>query len=546
MNSAADQSHGMKTPSSSEPLVGDLLRNIKVVRQDLDNALNDNGELIFLLEQSRSGMVAYRRSWRAMLNLMEDAVEARNKVEAVNESLNQSKKELETRVRDRTAELTSALAELKREAAERIELTRKLVSVQEDERSRTARDLHDQTSQLLAGLSLVLKSVMGEGNLSETSMQKLLYVKSITDELARQVHSLAVRLRPTALDDFGWRPALDQLISEWKPHVGFHIDFQTIGHVPERFSRETDTVIYRVVQEALTNIAKHAHAKQVNVIMSANEQEVKVCIEDDGIGFDRSMTSPSNLGLKGMHERVLLAGGNLEINSQSGMGSAVIAILPLNERVDHNAKSPTVPVDDHPVMRSGLRLLLDTQSDMEVVGDTDNGKEAVQQVADTSPDVVIMDVSLPGLNGIDATKNIHQASPAIKILALTAYEDRGYYQQMRKAGASGFVLKRSAADDLVDAVRQVARGETYVDPALFQSEQHLRDSTETTELLSKRELEVLKRIALGEAVKNVAVALELGMRTVETYKARAMEKLGLNNRADLIRFAQQNGWFSQS
>lgn len=202
--------------------------------------------------------------------------------------------------------------------------------------------------------------------------------------------------------------------------------------------------------------------------------------------------------------------------------------------------------DDHPLLRSGLRSLLDAQPDMSVVGEAMDGETAVREVEALRPDVVVMDVSMPGLGGAEATERLRASAPEVAVLALTAHEQQGYLRRMMAAGARGFVVKRSAADDLVRAIRVVASGRTYIDPAVAE---HLvaviRDDTEVPSgELSDRESEVLRCVARGDAAKEIATRLDVGVRTVETYKVRGMKKLGLKTRAELVRHAVREGWFA--
>ncbi len=202
--------------------------------------------------------------------------------------------------------------------------------------------------------------------------------------------------------------------------------------------------------------------------------------------------------------------------------------------------------DDHPVVRNGLRGLIDAEPDMVVVGEAFDGEAAVRAAAKLSPDVVVMDVSMPGVGGGEATVRIRRDCPGVRVLALTAHEDRGYLKQLLAAGASGYVLKRAAAADLVRAVRAVAAGETYLDPAIAgQVVAELTGPRAGPAVeLSDREAEVLRRVARGELVKQVAAALGIEGRTVETYKARAMEKLGLKTRVDVVKYAAEYGWLT--
>lgn len=206
--------------------------------------------------------------------------------------------------------------------------------------------------------------------------------------------------------------------------------------------------------------------------------------------------------------------------------------------------------DDHGVVRESLRALLAAHSGIEVVGEAADGAGAVDGAAALKPDVVVMDVAMPGLNGAKATERLKKACPAVKVLALTAHEDRAYLRQLLDAGASGYVLKRAAAGDLVRAIRVVGAGGFYLDPALaahvargFVSAAAARGALAGTEL-SDREEEVVRLIAEGFGNKQIAARLTLSVKTVETYKARSLEKLGLRDRIDLVRYARQQGWLA--
>jgi DNA-binding NarL/FixJ family response regulator len=200
--------------------------------------------------------------------------------------------------------------------------------------------------------------------------------------------------------------------------------------------------------------------------------------------------------------------------------------------------------DDHPIVRGGLRTLIDAQPDMEVVGEAYDGAGSVRGARDLRPDVLVMDVSMPGLGGAPATEEVCRDCPGVKVLALTAHEDRGYLQQMLRAGASGYVVKRVAADELVRAIRAVAAGGTYLDPSV--AGQLVPDpdpgGNSAAAELSDREADVTRMIAQGHPIKQIAARLGVSGRTVETYKARAMEKLGLKTRSDLVRYALRRGW----
>lgn len=217
--------------------------------------------------------------------------------------------------------------------------------------------------------------------------------------------------------------------------------------------------------------------------------------------------------------------------------------------------------DDHTIVRDGLKTLINAQPDMSVIGEADDGKMAWERLRTLQPpqgvgvDVVVMDVSMPNWNGAEATARVKESWPETRILALSMHEDKSYLRSLLEAGASGYVLKRSAADDLIRAIRIVASGGTYLDPALAATvaEALVRGNTTMGRPLrgeiegaplSEREEEVLRLIAQGFTNKEIGAKIFLSVKTVETYKARSMEKLGLNSRADIIRFAVARGWLN--
>jgi len=212
------------------------------------------------------------------------------------------------------------------------------------------------------------------------------------------------------------------------------------------------------------------------------------------------------------------------------------------------AKLQIYLADDHVVVREGLKALINAQPDMVVIGEAGDGQTAWQQAQACQPDVVIMDITMPGLNGVEATAALKRASPDIKVLALSVHDDTSYLRQLLAAGAAGYILKHAAADDLIQAIRQVAGGGIYLDPALAGHvvAGYVRVPAAATALLgsalSERETEVVQRIAQGYTNKEIAAQLNLSVKTVETYRARALEKLGLDSRAALVRYALSHGW----
>jgi DNA-binding NarL/FixJ family response regulator len=204
--------------------------------------------------------------------------------------------------------------------------------------------------------------------------------------------------------------------------------------------------------------------------------------------------------------------------------------------------------DDHAVVRSGLRMLLQAQPDMIIVGEAETGQEAIHRVAELSPDVVLMDIEMPGMNGIEATRRIKANAPAAAVLALTMYEDDQYFFEMLRAGASGYVPKRAAPDELVSAIRAVSRGEVFLYPSLAGRlvQDYLRrgpagEGEPPGDELTPREQEVLTLIAQGFSNNEIADQLVISAKTVDRHRENIMRKLNLHNRVDLVKYALRKG-----
>lgn len=199
--------------------------------------------------------------------------------------------------------------------------------------------------------------------------------------------------------------------------------------------------------------------------------------------------------------------------------------------------------DDHAVVRQGFKMILAAQADMEIVGEAGNGREALDLAGQLQPDVIVMDVAMPELNGIEATRRVAGLSPRSRVLALSMHKDSVYVREILRAGARGYLLKDAIASDLLAAVRAVARGEGYLSPGVSDAvlNDYRRHVTDPIDLLSSREREVLQMIAEGKTNKEIATVLNLSVYTVDAHRGRIMEKLNLHSVTDLVRFAVRCG-----
>jgi len=207
--------------------------------------------------------------------------------------------------------------------------------------------------------------------------------------------------------------------------------------------------------------------------------------------------------------------------------------------------------EDHLTVREGIKLLVNAQPDMEVIGEAPDGEIAIRMAQELAPDLVVMDISMPNLNGLRATKRLRAISHSIKILTLTRHTDDGYLQQLISAGSNGYVLKQSAPTELVNAIRSVASGNAYIDPSLtrkvmggYANRTALRG--EGTSELTDRENEVLRLIAFGYSNKEIAGRVDLSVKTIEAHKSNAMRKLNITSRIDIVRYAILQDWLQDN
>jgi two-component system response regulator NreC len=209
-------------------------------------------------------------------------------------------------------------------------------------------------------------------------------------------------------------------------------------------------------------------------------------------------------------------------------------------------KIRVVLAEDHETVRQGLVALLGTKDDIEVVADAPNGRVAVERIRQLKPDIAVLDLSMPDMNGLSATRAIKETMPKVEVIALTRHADDAYVQELLSAGVSGYVLKQSPFEELLKAIRTVAKGERYLDGSLVTRNTKAYLSRYSTERsrppITDREASVLRLMSIGHSNKEIASALEIAVKTVEVHKANAMRKLDLRGRIDVVRYAVLNGW----
>lgn len=245
------------------------------------------------------------------------------------ETVSRAHAELERRIAERTAELAASNEALAAEIVARNDLQRRLALAREDEQRRTARDLHDQVGQTLSALMLAIKAACELQAIPAAAISRLEDALRLAEVLGRDVHEIATRLRPAVLDAFGLHAALRQLLAEWSARCAVSVDFEAEWLRERRFPAEIETALFRVVQEALTNVARHAQATHVSVVVEHDRGQLIAVVEDDGTGFSVDSVEPGRSGLVGMRERVTLVGGTLDFESEPAGGTTVIVTIPI-------------------------------------------------------------------------------------------------------------------------------------------------------------------------------------------------------------------------
>jgi DNA-binding NarL/FixJ family response regulator len=209
--------------------------------------------------------------------------------------------------------------------------------------------------------------------------------------------------------------------------------------------------------------------------------------------------------------------------------------------------------EDHETVREGVKLIVERQDDMEVVGEAGDGRAAIEMARELKPDIVLMDISMPKLNGLKAAAKLKRVAPEIKILTLTRHTDTAYLNELLQAGVSGYVLKQSAPDELIRAIRAVVNGGSYLDPAItgkvftgFVERQNKLRGDVSGQSLTERESEIFRHIALGYSNQEIAEKLNISVKTVEAHKANCLKKLNMHSRKDIIRYAILQGWMQEN
>lgn len=371
-------------------------------------------------------------------------------------------------------------------------LSARILQLQDQERRRIARDLHDITGQELAAVIMSLNQLGGRlgdsaGNEQQILGEAIALVRKIEDE----IRTLSYVLHPPLLDEFGLRSALSWYAEGFTKRSGIEVRLDASRHLP-RLSTEKETALFRVVQESLTNVLRHSSSSKAVIRLRSRDGKMRLSVEDEGRGIGReALTKISDgtvagVGTQGMRERLQQLGGSLTFRTRA-KGAQVVAAVPLDPTGTTVAEGESIAVetggsqtanqkpssarstkriliaDDHDVTRQGIRSLLKEEADLEICGEAANGIDAVAKARELDPDLIIMDISMPGASGFAAATNLRESGSLCKILFFTTHT---YYEIERMSlacGYEGLVTKTNAARDLVRAIRAILAGKKFFD-----------------------------------------------------------------------------------
>ncbi len=461
-------------------------------------------------------------------------------------------KELFTVVLRDVSARVKAVSELEHSHNQLQELYRQMHEVREAERVRIARELHDELAQWLTALKMDASWLAGRVAPEDDKVrEKFERMKGLVDSTVASVRRLAHDLRPAMLDDLGLVAAVEHLLHEFSQRSGIVVGLDT-GTGEIDFREPLATAVYRMVQEALTNVARHARATEVRVAMRVDGQPA------DRVGMgqrhrdQRRAAAERKVARHPRHQGArphargrggcLQPGGRRHRGGDQDPGAAVWW---------HGGAGVirVLLADDHAIVRAGLKEILADTGDIEVAAEATNGQDVMAQIRARDFDVAVLDMSMPGRSGIELIKQVKDEKPKLRILILTMHSEQQYAVRALKAGASGFLTKEAAADQLVAAIRKIAGGGAYISPET--AERLVLDAAPRAEsaphtLLSDREFQVLQMIAGGKTVGEIAKRLSLSVKTVSTHKTRILHKMGLANQAELIRYALEHKLLDES
>ena len=447
-------------------------------------------------------------------------------------------------------------------------LSSQLSLSEEQERKRLATQLHDQIGHALVAAKLKLVQLRAaDANLQESS--DLAEIIGTIEGSIQDVRSLTFEISPPVLHELGLGPALEWLVEQTRKRYNLNAVYRG-GELLVRLDEELAVLLFQASRELLFNVYKHAQAGAVTVRLTADADQVTVEVDDDGRGFSEPVAQAghdprSGYGLLSISERMHFLGGEMEVKSSPGLGTSVTLRAPLaqsrkaeaaTQQPEPGSQPPAKPgrairvliADDHSLMRRGIHSILGAFPQIEIVGEAEDGRQALELALEIRPNVVVMDIDMPNVDGIQATEAILAELSDTRVLALSMHANRHYVRQMLGAGALGYLLKDSAAEELPQAIQQVDNNQIFLSPSItgvlvdeFVHHGGQESGGAAAEILSKRELEVVRLIVNGDSSKQIALALGISQKTAQAHRQNIMKKLGISSTAELVQLAMREG-----
>ena len=437
-----------------------------------------------------------------------------------------------------------------------------------EERNRLAREIHDTLAQSLTGIIINLESLKPyAAGRSPADAEVLAETEVLARGALEEARRSVLGLHPTPLQHHSLRDALSPELAGLAKRAGVATQFYVQG-AERALAADLATALFRVAQEAFQNIYKHAAARHVILGLAFEADAVVLTIEDDGVGFVPGPALPQaagGFGLLSMAARAHSLAGELVITSHPGHGTAVRATLPYARSAPAPAAvvlpgdRPATPspaagltrvlvVDDHPLARQGIRRILEGQPDVQVVGEAEDGLIAVAQTERLHPDVVLLDLQLPRLSGLEALPRLRTAHPAVEVVILTTFDQDEQVFAGLKAGARGYVLKDAPPETLVAAVRAASQGQSALPPSMTTRVvarlNILARREEDPDALTPRELAILEYMAQGLPYKQIAAQLHITAKTVQYHVTHILQKLHVRSRGEAVAAAVERGVLS--
>jgi DNA-binding NarL/FixJ family response regulator/signal transduction histidine kinase len=429
-----------------------------------------------------------------------------------------------------------------------------------EERNRLAREIHDTLAQSLAAVVLELDAAQKPADAAPRTAaggprdparlppeqgKALLRARDLAHRALEETRHAIWSLRPVSLTRLPLAEALAAELASLERAGGVRNASFAVQGEPRALAPDVEAALFRIAQEALSNVGKHARAERARGVLTFAEHGVRLTIEDDGTGFDAGAgpaTADGGFGLTSMRQRARLIGAEIEVETTPGWGTRVRLDVPDARPAAVAGPIRVLLADDHAVVREGLRRMLETIAGVLVVGEARDGEETLARAAELQPRVVLMDVQMPGVDGVEATRRLRAELPGVEVVMLSTTAPDDVVMESVRAGARGYLLKDANADDLREAIEAAAAGGSYFAPSIAAKlVGGVRRGGPAVERLTARELAVLRHLALGEPNKEIAANLRISENTVESHLRSVYAKLDVRSRTEALRRASEWG-----